>query len=195
MSTPDGRASLRDLSPAQRAERRDRIHADVAAIEDAHAPVVRGGRLVPGKPISPGERERLDNLHRGLANLDAVEDALAAEGRSARLAAIEDAYARGSAAPAYQENTMSISPAIRDRPRLEPLERPEDRAARSAALRTIEAHRSLDPAAADRLDEVVRRPEAGPEARYIAAGGATPSTSPPSPSCSAAPSRRSRSSR
>jgi HK97 family phage major capsid protein len=126
--------------------------------------------------MTAGTRERLANLRRGVAKLDERADAERAARNAEFTAAMRGQWKdgpmtleRGFEGP--RTATRTPSPAIRNRQRITEHEYPDDRAARTAALRTIEEHRNLDAAAADRLDEVIRRPEAGAEARYIAAVG------------------------
>jgi HK97 family phage major capsid protein len=162
------------------ADKRSRLMAEIAALEDAHAYTVENGRMVMGPEWSPGERERLDNLKRGAARLDERDSTLFEEYRSARLPAIEAAFANSTnSIPAWEAprgskmtSEYDDDPTGARRAGFAHQEPVWERTARTDAFRTIERHRELTPRAADRLDELVRRPGAHEEAAYLAAVGA-----------------------
>ena len=149
---------------------------EIDKIEAAHEGHVVAGRYLDGPAMTAGTRERLANLRRGIARLEERAQADREDRRAEFSAAMRGqmrnapmTLERGFEGP--HTATRTPSPAIRDRQRITASELPDDRASRTAALRTIGEHRNLDAAAADRLDELVRRPEAGPEARYLTAVG------------------------
>ena len=162
----------RDAERATLRAKRSTIQSDIEAIEAGHEGRVERGRYTAGPPLSAGETERLDNLRRGLARIDEQETALRAEARPAFEAMMRTRMMNPKNTETVDQPTAHIAPATRDRPRLESRDTPWAAETRSAALRTIDAHRvSLDAAGADRLDEVIRRPEAIAEAAYIVAVG------------------------
>ena len=80
-----------DVIDAERADlrsRRERIDADIRAIDHDYGYEVRNGEQVP-KALPAGDRERLTNLERGMARLDEQDAALAAEGREQRMADLD----------------------------------------------------------------------------------------------------------
>jgi HK97 family phage major capsid protein len=173
MRTREAVKADRDALSAKRAQ----IYADIEAIEVAHEYTVRDGRQILGPPMTAGERERLDNLRRGLERINAQDTALADEGRDERMALIK----------ARSENPMNVErtydgptaqtydddPVGARRAGYLPPEPSWERSARRDAFRTIERFAPrMTARAADRLDELVRRQDAAPEAAYIAAVGA-----------------------
>ena len=65
-------------------ERRDarlRLESEIETIENAHAYSVRDRQYIPGPAWTAGERERVENLKRGIGRLDAAD---AAEREAAR---------------------------------------------------------------------------------------------------------------
>ena len=122
-----------------------------------------GGRA-GGRELTDGEQERLGRLAVAIDRERAALDALDAEAADVVRATVTAGDAEGP----YQPHEPVAGP--RPWPRL--LERPAawEAAARISALRALDGHRSvLSAPAADRLEAVLRRPDAVREAAYIAA--------------------------